>query len=185
MKAVSATRNTLNWSMKNCSRNATCGPASTTRTVSATAAAKVQKLISEFSSAAQQRAPNAASSRPPSSGESSSAMSCRSIILEFFHVGDVEAVEGLADLEEEDAEDEGGHQHVERDAQLHHQRHAVRGAGCGEEQAVFHRQEADHLRNRLAPGEHHQQRQQHAGQRDTDQAEGDAFGELRDRSEER
>src|SRR3989338_11098841 len=103
--------------MKNCSLNATCGPASTTRMVSATAAAKVQKLISEFSSAAQLREPNAASNRPPSNGDSNSAVSCKSIIPEFLHVGDVEAVEGLADLEEKDAEDESGHQHVQRDAQ--------------------------------------------------------------------
>src|SRR5574340_1677599 len=162
MKAVSATRNTLNWSMKNCSLNTTCGPASTTRTVSATAAAKVQKLIREFSSAAQLREPNKASSSPPSNGASNSAVSCRSIILEFLHVRDVQAVEGLADLEEENAEDEGGHQHVQSDAQLDHQRHAVRGAGRGEEQPVLHGQEADHLRDRLAPCEHHQQRQQHA-----------------------
>src|SRR5450756_3077170 len=84
--------------MKNCSLNATCGPESITRMVNTTAAIKVQKLISEFSSAAQLREPNAASSRPPVSGVSNSAMSCKSIILELLHVGDVQAVEGLAYL---------------------------------------------------------------------------------------
>ncbi len=93
-------------------------------------------------------------------------------------MGDVQTVEGLADLEEEDTEDEGGHQHVQRDTQLHHQRHALRGAGGGEEQAVLQRQECDHLRNRFAPRQHHQQRQQHAGQRDADQTARDAFGQL-------
>src|SRR5512139_3081509 len=148
--------------MKNCSWKATCGPAATTSTASSTEATKVPKLISELSSAAQLREPNTASSTPPSSGTSSSAMSCTSIILQLLHVGDVQAVEGLADLKEEDAEDEGSHQHVQRDA--------LRGAGRCEEQAVLQRQEGDHLRHGLAPGQHHQQRQQHAGQRDADQA---------------
>ena len=70
---------------------------------------------------------------------------------------DVETVEGLAQLEEEDAEDEGAHQYVQRDAQLHHHRHAVGGAGGGEEQPVLQGQKADDLRHRLAPGDHHQQ----------------------------
>src|SRR5450756_2837604 len=106
--------------MKNCSLNATCGPESITRMVNTTAAIKVQKLISEFSSAAQLREPNAASSRPPVSGVSNSAMSCKSIILELLHVGDVQAVEGLAYLEEKDTENKCRHQHVQRDAQFNH-----------------------------------------------------------------
>src|SRR3990172_4741016 len=95
-KAVSATRNTLNWSMKNCSLNATCGPESITRIVKATEARKVQPLIIELSSAAQEREPNTASMPPPNSGMSNSAINCRSIILELLHVRDVQAVEGLA-----------------------------------------------------------------------------------------
>src|SRR5512142_1932642 len=123
--------------MKNWSLNATCGPNSTTRTVSTTDATKVLRLISELSSAAQLREPNTASRPPPSSGISNSARSCRSIILELLHMGDVQTVEGLADLEEEDAEDKGGHQHVERNAQFHHQRHALGSAGGGEKQTVL------------------------------------------------
>src|SRR5665647_3575750 len=73
--------------MKNSSLNATCGPESITRIVNTTAATKVQKLISEFSSAAQLREPNTASNRPPVSGVSSSAMSCKSIINEYFPCG--------------------------------------------------------------------------------------------------
>jgi hypothetical protein len=64
-------------------------------------------------------------------------------------VADVEAVELVADLEEEHAEDDDADQHVEGDAQLDHHRHAVGGAGGGEEQAVLHGEEADHLGNRL------------------------------------
>src|SRR5512141_1795236 len=119
--------------MKNCSLKATCGPASITRMVNITEAMKVHKLINELSSAAHLREPNTASNPPPSSGVRSSARSCRSIILELLHMGNVQAVEGLADLEEEDTEDEGGDQHVQRDAQFHHQRHALRGAGRGKE----------------------------------------------------
>jgi len=37
---------------------------------------------------------------------------------------------------------------------------------AGEEQRVLHRQEADHLGDRLGARDHHQERQQHAGERD-------------------
>ncbi|MBI5861320.1 MAG: transposase [Rhodocyclales bacterium] len=52
---------------------------------------------------------------------------------------DVEAVELVANLEEEHAEDDDADQHVERYAQFHHHRHAIGGAGGGEKQAVLHR----------------------------------------------
>ena len=93
-----------------------------------------RRLIIELSSAAHLREPNTASSTPPESGCKQQRHELqRSIILELLHMGDVQAVEGFADLEEENTENEGGHQHVQRDAQFHHQRHALRGAGGGEE----------------------------------------------------
>src|SRR5690242_20132521 len=58
-------------------------------------------------------------------------------LLELLEVLEVEAVELLADLEEEDTEDEHADQHVQRDAQLHHHRHAVGRAGRREQQAVL------------------------------------------------
>ena len=72
-------------------------------------------------------------------------------------------------------------QHVERDAQLDHHRHAVGGAGRREEQAILHRQESDHLRNRLAAGDHHQERQHHARHGDTQCRARDRARELLDR----
>ena len=91
----------------------------------------------------------------------------------------------VADMEEEHAEDERADQHVERDAQLDHQRHAVGRAGGGEEQAVLHRQEADHLRHRLAPRDHHQERQQHARHRDAERRAREGARHLRDRGGQR
>ena len=76
---------------------------------------------------------------------------------------DVEAFESLADVEEKHAEDQRADQYVERDAELDHHRHAIGGGSCREEQAVFHRQEADHLRYRLAAYDHHQECKQDAG----------------------
>ena len=102
-------------------------------------------------------------------------------LFQLLHVLQVEAVELLADLEEEHAEDEHRDQHVERDAELDDHRHAVSRAGRREEQAVFHRQEADHLRDRLAPRDHHQERQHHARQRDAQRRARHGVGELRDR----
>ncbi len=59
-------------------------------------------------------------------------------------------VELLADLEQEHAEDDHADQHVQGDAELDDHRHAVGGAGGREEEPVFHREEADHLRHGLA-----------------------------------
>ena len=55
----------------------------------------------------------------------------------------------------------------EGDADLHHQRHALR-AGGGEVDAVLQRHEADHLADRVAPRHHHQQADQHDRQRQRD-----------------
>ena len=70
----------------------------------------------------------------------------------------VEAVELLADLEEEHAEDEHADQQVERDAQLDHHGHAVGGAGGREKQPILHRQKSDHLGHGFAARDHHQER---------------------------
>src|SRR6266852_6388497 len=162
-KAVSATRNTLNGSTKNCSSNATIVPSDTTRLVRSAAATKVARLIAAFSSAAQRLWPNRPSSTPPASGRPrTSAISCMSVLLELLHVADVEAVELLADMKEKYSEDEGADQHVERDAELDHERHSIGGARGGEEQPVFHGEEPDDLRNGLAAHDHHEERKQHA-----------------------
>jgi len=57
----------------------------------------------------------------------------RLVLLEVFHVAQVERFELLADLEEEEAEDEDADQHVERDAKLNHHGHSVCGARSSEE----------------------------------------------------
>src|SRR3989338_5576879 len=154
-KAVSATMKTLNESTKNCSSIAVIGPSVTTRAVRKAEATNVPKLMAAFSSGANERQPNSASSRPPIKGIASIQKISTSIFLEFFHVLQIQAVEGFPDLEEEDAQNDHADQHVERDAQLHHHRHAVGGAGGGEKQAVFHRKKTDHLRHRLAARDHH------------------------------
>ena len=105
----------------------------------------------------------------------------RQLFLQLLEVADVEAVELLADLEHEDAEDQDADQHVERDAELDHHRHAVGRRRGGEEQAVLHRQEADHLRHRLRADDHHHEGEQHAGQGDAERAAGDRRREPGDR----
>ena len=80
----------------------------------------------------------------------------------------VKAVELLADLEEEHTKDQHADQHAERDAELDDHRHAVGRARRGEEEPILHREKADHLRNRLAPRDHHQKRQHDARQRDAE-----------------
>src|SRR2546428_3719985 len=160
--AVSATRNTLKESTKKSLPATSIGPSLITRTVSAIDASHVRRLTATLTRDAQARWPTAASSSAPASGKTSTAMVSiiRSLgLFELFEMLQVEAVELLADLEEEHTEDQHADQHIERDAQLDDHRHAVGRAGRGEEKAVFHRQEADHLRDRLAPRDHHQERQ--------------------------
>src|SRR5258706_3528147 len=72
---------------------------------------------------------------------------------------DVDRLEALADAEQENADHDQRHQDREGDADLHHQRHALR-AGGGEDQPVLDRQEADHLAHGIAPRDHHQQAEQ-------------------------
>src|SRR3990172_374458 len=177
--AVSATKNTLNGSTKNCSSSATIGPSATTFAVSNAAAHKVAKLISAFSSGAQRLWPTSASSAPPNSGTPRTSAISNSILLQLFHMPDVEAVELLADMEKENAENEGPDQHVERHPQFDHQRHAVGRAGGGEKRAVLHRQEADHLRHRFSAHDHRQDAplRQHR-KRDQQQQRGEQVDEL-------
>src|SRR5271166_3005080 len=80
-------------------------------------------------------------------------------------VAHVEAVEPLADAEDEHAEDEEDRQHQEGARDLDHQWHAGDADG-GEDQAVLHRQEADDLADRGAARDHHQQAEQHHRQRE-------------------
>src|SRR5512136_175965 len=116
-------------------------------TVRAQALRKVHRLKATLTSRALSRWPTSARTRPPSSGIASrKARASNSVFLQFFEVADVQAVELLADLEHEHTENEHADQHVQRDAELDHHRHAIGGRGGGEEQAVFHRQEADDLR---------------------------------------
>ena len=94
---------------------------------------------------------------------------------------EIEAVELVPDLEEEDAEHEHRHEHVQRDAQFDHHRHAVARAHRSEEQAIFHRQEADDLRDRLAPRHHRQEGEQHDRHRDAERAARGRGRQRRDR----
>src|SRR5208283_1589303 len=167
--AVSATKNTLNASMKNCSRRAMRLPCATILAVSAQAARNVTSEKTTLSSGAKRRWPNTPSSSAPSSGVPTSARnSMLLLLLQGLEVLQIEAVELLANLEEEHAEDQHRHQHVERDAEFDDHRHAVGRAHRREEQAVLHRQESDHLRHRLAAGDHRQEGDQYHRHRDAD-----------------
>ena len=55
----------------------------------------------------------------------------------------------------------------------------VRG-GRGQEQAIFHRQKADHLRDRLPSRDHHQEGEQDYGKRDADGVSSDGCGQQSD-----
>ena len=60
----------------------------------------------------------------------------------------VQAVELLANLKHEDAQDQNAHQHVEPDAELDDHRHAIGGSRSGKEQLMAQRSLA-HLRSQL------------------------------------
>ncbi len=102
-------------------------------------------------------------------------------LLELGHLINTQTVKGGVDLKEEDAEDEGRDQQVERHPQLHHHRHAVGGAGGGKKQAVLHRQKAQDLRHGMAAGHHHQQPEHDRCQRHRQGGTGHQVGELPDR----
>src|SRR5688500_9770821 len=137
-KAVSAIRNTLNGSMKNCSRPRSRLPSAMTRAVSAPAATNVPPLSTTLSSGARRRPPTTASSSAPVSGIASSSTSSISAFPQRLEVVQIQAGELLADLEEEHAQHQHRDQDVERDAKLDHHRHPVGRAHRAEEQAVLH-----------------------------------------------
>src|SRR4029453_15905194 len=181
--AVSATRNTLNGSTKNSLSIAMNGPSPMTRNVRAAAATSVPKLATTLTSAAKRRCPTTASTVAPMSGRPRTARISFTrvgslVLLELLEMLQVEAVELLADLEEEHTENQHGDQDVERDAELDDHRHPVGRAGRREEETVFHRQEADHLRNRLAARDHHQERKHHARKRNAQRRAGYRAREL-------
>src|ERR1017187_1269319 len=109
-KAVSATRKTLNASTKNWSWKTRMGPWRSTRRTSSAAATSVEELTATLSSGALRRAPKRASNTNPRRGKPSTASSSKSILLEVFHVAQIEAPELLADLKEEKAENEDADQ---------------------------------------------------------------------------
>src|SRR5262249_32645571 len=128
--AVSATSSTLSGSTKNCWLRTRIGPTATISIVSAAAAPKVTRLKPAFNSGALSRCPSSASTTPPTKGTPSVSRSgSTSVFLQLLEVTDVEAVELLADLEHEHAQDHHADQHVERDAEFDHHRHAIGGAG--------------------------------------------------------
>ena len=92
----------------------------------------------------------------------------------------VETVELLADLEEEDSEDERRNQEIECNAQLNHHGHSVGRAGCSEEEAIFHREKSNHLGNGLAARDHHEEGEQDDSKRDADRVASDGCGEQAD-----
>src|SRR5262245_43976411 len=122
--AVSATRNTLKASTKNCPRSASCGPSKITVTASAAAAANVQAVTAMFTSGATGRCPTSASAIAPASGRTSRRTISITVFLPV-EMLEVEVVELLADLEEEDTEDQDANQHIERNAELDDHRHAI------------------------------------------------------------
>src|SRR5579864_947775 len=170
-KAVSVTRNTLSGSTKKSLPSANAGPCATVCTASSIAAAKVRKLNPTLSSAATWCCPTSARLAPAKSGMAKTSSSTQaSVIFELFKVVNIQTVELLANLEHEHTEDQDADQHIESDAEFDDHRHAVRRRSRGKKQAVFHRQEADHLRDCLRARDHHHERQQHAGERNAERA---------------
>ena len=66
----------------------------------------------------------------------------------------------LPDAVDQNAEHHHGDQHVEEHAEFDNQRHAVGQTSGGQEDAVFQRQQRQHLRQRLAPVDHHEEANQ-------------------------
>src|SRR2546429_2045597 len=156
-------------------------PPAMTRAVSSVVAKNVAKLIVAFSSGAQLRWPARASRSAPRRGTPRTSAISTLVLLELFHMPDVEAVEALADMEEKYSEYEGADQHVERHAQLDHERHAVGGAGGGEEETVLHGQKTDDLRHRFLAHDHHEEGKQHAREGDPQRRARERGRHLRNR----
>src|SRR5204863_483266 len=91
----------------NRSSSQTMVPPAMTRAVSSVVAKNVAKLIVAFSSGAQLRWPARASRSAPRRGTPTTSAISTLVLLELFHMPDVEAVEALADMEEKYSEYEG------------------------------------------------------------------------------
>src|SRR5438445_1456525 len=143
--AVSATRKTLKGSTKNCSCPISKGPSMMTRRVNVQLARKVPRPKATLASGAQPRAPKTASTRQPVRGIPRSNHSSISFLFEFFQMLQIQAVELLANLEEEHAENQRPHQDIQGDAKLHDHGHAMGRADSSKEQPVLHRQKPDDL----------------------------------------
>src|SRR5258708_14114208 len=153
--AVSVTRNTLKASIKNCSCPTDKLPCATTLAVRAHAAKNVTSEKTTLASGAQRRPPNITSVRAPSSGVPRRTMnSTLLVLLQSLEVLQVQAVKLFPNLKEKHAEHQHRHQHIERNPQLNHHRHAVSGAHRAEKQSIFHRQESDHFRHCFSARDH-------------------------------
>src|SRR5256714_15031003 len=129
----------------NRSSSQTMVPPAMTRAVSSVVAKNVAKLIVAFSSGAQLRWPARASSSAPRRGTPRTSAISTLVLLELFHMPDVEAVEALADMEEKYSEYEGAAQSVVRHAQLDQERQAVVCAGVGANETDLISKEIDTL----------------------------------------
>src|SRR3954453_11493720 len=181
-KAVRVTMNTFSGSMKKARSRANSGPAEITCAVSAQAAMNVPRLNATLISGANSRCPVKARTALPSSGmPNTKNRISMSVFFQLFQMPDVQAVELLADLEHEHAEDQDADQYVECDTEFDDHGHAVGGRSGCEEQPVLHRQEANDLRHRLGTRDHHHERQQHAGKRDAERSARNGRRQLRHR----
>ena len=90
----------------------------------------------------------------------------------------VQVVEAVADAEHEGAEHAERHEHQHGGGQLDHERHPGR-ADRGQDQPVLQRQEPDDLQQRVAPGAHHQQAEQHDRERQRQRLAGGDVGRER------
>ena len=81
---------------------------------------------------------------------------------------------------DEDAEQEDGHNHVERNPQLHDERHARRDTDRDEKDSVLDRQQGENLRNRLLARHHQKQSNQQHRQGNTDEMMAHTPGALRE-----
>src|SRR5260221_4674868 len=87
-------------------------------------------------------------SSPTTNGAPRMELSSIGSPFEFIQLAHVHRGEGFADTEDEDAQHHHRDDHIEKDADFHHQRHSLGSQGNGgEHDAIFHRQEREHLRN--------------------------------------
>src|SRR6266581_8414362 len=98
-------------------------------------------------------------------GTTSMEISSMGSPLEFVQLAHVHRGEGLADAKDEYAEHHHRDHHVEEDADFNNERHAIgRQRNRGQHDAIFHRQERQHLGDGFAPVDH----QEKAGEQERD-----------------